>query len=93
MISNLIVFSSLFLGILFTLLYLLRPGFRARVERPKYAFLQQLSMYDKGAGSASAQTAGQHGEDLPDNSDRVCDSDNDSNNQDKIAISDETTEK
>ena len=48
MISNLIVFSTLFLGVLFTVLYIVRPEFRARVEQPKYAFLQQLSMYDKG---------------------------------------------
>ncbi len=47
MISNLIVFSTLFLGVLFTVLYIIRPEFRARIEQPKYAFLQQLSMYDK----------------------------------------------
>lgn len=48
MISNLIVFSTLFLGVLFTVLYIIRPEFRARIEQPKHAFLQQLSMYDKG---------------------------------------------
>jgi len=50
MISQLIVFSTLFLGLLFTVLYIIRPRFRARVEQPKYAFLQQLSMYDKSVG-------------------------------------------
>lgn len=49
MISNLIVFSTLFLGVLFTVLYIIRPEFRARIEQPKFAFLQQLSMYDKSA--------------------------------------------
>ncbi len=47
MISNLIVFSTLFLGVLFTVLYMIRPEFRARIEQPKYAFLEQLSMYHK----------------------------------------------
>lgn len=51
MISNLIVFSTLFLGVLFTVLYIIRPEFRARIEQPKYAFLQQLSMYDKSTGA------------------------------------------
>ena len=55
MISNLIVFSTLFLGVLFTVLYIVRPEFRARVEQPKYAFLEQLSIYDKSTG------VGQHG--------------------------------
>ena len=58
MISNLIVFSTLILGALFTLLYLLRPQFRARVEQPKYAFLEQLSMYDRAVGAE--QESGQH---------------------------------
>lgn len=57
MISKLIVFSTLFLAVLFTALYIIRPKFRTRVEQPKYAFLQQLSMYDK---SISAE---QHGDD------------------------------
>ena len=52
MISNLIVLSTLFLGVLFTVLYIIRPEFRVGVERPKYAFLQQLSMYDKSTGAA-----------------------------------------
>lgn len=56
MISNLIVFSTLFLGVLFTVLYVIRPEFRARIEQPKYAFLQQLSMYDKG-NSAEQRSA------------------------------------
>ena len=51
MISNLIVFSSLVMAGWFTLQYLLRPGLRERVEQPKYAFLRQLSMYDRQAGA------------------------------------------
>ncbi|GJM11824.1 MAG: hypothetical protein DHS20C12_02270 [Pseudohongiella sp.] len=50
MISNLIVFSTLFLAALFTLLYLVRPDFRARIEMPKTTFLRQLSMYDDAIG-------------------------------------------
>ena len=50
MISNLIVFSTLFLGALFTVLTIIRPEFRARIEQPKHAFLQQLSMYEKSIG-------------------------------------------
>jgi len=64
MISNLIVFSTLFLGVLFTLLYIIRPEFRARVEQPKYAFLQQLSMYDK---STSAERHGVESENCTEN--------------------------
>lgn len=51
MISNLIVFSTLFLGVLFTVLTIIRPEFRARVEQPKFAFLEQLSMYDRSVGA------------------------------------------
>lgn len=51
MISNLIVFSTLFLGALFTVLYIVLPEFRARIEQPKYVFLRQLSMYDKSTAS------------------------------------------
>ena len=50
MISNLIVLSTLFLGALFTALTIIRPEFRARIEQPKYAFLRQLSMYEKSTG-------------------------------------------
>jgi len=57
MISNLIVFSTLFLGVLFTILYVVRPEFRARIEQPKYAFLQQLSMYDKSGSIKSKGVA------------------------------------
>lgn len=56
MISNLIVFSTLFLGALFTVLYIVRPEFRTRIEQPKYAFLKQLSMYDKST-AAERRTA------------------------------------
>ena len=51
MISNLIVFSTLFLGVLFTVLYIIRPEFRARIEQPKYAFIKQLSLYEKSTGA------------------------------------------
>lgn len=57
MISNLIVFSTLFLAVLFTVLYVIRPQFRARIEQPKYAFLQQLSMYDKGTSAEQRSAA------------------------------------
>jgi hypothetical protein len=60
MISNLIVFSTLFLGALFTGLYIIRPGFRARVEQPKYAFLKQLSMYEKSTGAERQDGEGEN---------------------------------
>lgn len=67
MISNLIVFCSLLLGVLFTVLYLIRPTFRARIEQPKYAFLRQLAMYDKTVsrerqeyGSVSVEELNKH---------------------------------
>ena len=64
MISNLIVFSTLFLGVLFTVLYIIRPEFRARIEQPKHAFLHQLSVYDKGtsAGRQGVENEGPAGE-------------------------------
>lgn len=58
MISSLIVFATLFLGVLFTVLYIIRPEFRARIEQPKYAFLQQLSMYDEGMSIGNERVAG-----------------------------------
>jgi len=77
MISNLIVFSTLFLGALFTVLYIIRPGFRARVEQPKYAFLQQLSMYDKSTGAEqhggeTESRTGKNSEDKSENNSKVC---------------------
>jgi len=50
MISNLVVFSSLLLAAWFTLQYIFKPGLRERVEQPKYAFLEQLSRYDRQMG-------------------------------------------
>jgi len=60
MISNLIVFSTLFLGVLFTLLYVIRPEFRARIEQPKYVFIKQLSMYDKSTGAEQQVVASEN---------------------------------
>lgn len=47
MISTVIVVSSLFMAALFTGAYLLNPAMRARVEAPKFVFLQQLAEYDQ----------------------------------------------
>ncbi|MBL4572589.1 MAG: hypothetical protein JKY86_05885 [Gammaproteobacteria bacterium] len=62
MISNLIVLSTLFLGALFTALTIIRPEFRARIEQPKYAFLQQLSMYEKSIGQGGESEIGTESE-------------------------------
>jgi hypothetical protein len=55
MISNIIVYSTVFLALVFTALYLLRPGLRKKVEQPRYTFLQQLSMYDKQNAVANSK--------------------------------------
>jgi hypothetical protein len=46
-IENLIAFSSIGLGALFFLVWLLSKDFRAWLERPKYRFLQNLRSYDQ----------------------------------------------
>lgn len=85
MISNLIVFSTLILGALFTLLYMLSPQFRARVEQPKYTFLEQLSMYDKKAGAE--QVTDPHRDSL-----RYRDDKDEVSSQDNITINSENNE-
>ena len=47
MISTVIVSASLLMAILFTIAYLFNPTLRARVEAPKFVFLQQLEEYDQ----------------------------------------------
>jgi len=47
MISTVIVSATLLMAILFTAAYLLKPELRARVEAPKFVFLQQLEEYDQ----------------------------------------------
>lgn len=83
MISNLIVFSTLFFGVLFTAAYIFRSEFRARIEQPKHAFLQQLSMYDKSTGAEqhggeSESLIGKNSENNSENNSKDC-NENDSN--------------
>jgi len=47
MISAIIVYGTLSGVVIYSLLYLLRPGWRDSVEQPKHVFQQQLEAYDK----------------------------------------------
>ena len=47
MIENLIVFSSVAFAAVFFAAWLLRPGLRASIERPKYSFQQNVQSYDQ----------------------------------------------
>lgn len=60
MISELIVFSSLAFMLLLGLSWLLSPSYRAKLEQPKYAFLQQLQRHD--AALAQCDTESNTGE-------------------------------
>lgn len=61
MISAVIVISFLVLAAAFALAYLLWPGVRARIERPKYLFQQQLAMYEEQCRNGQ-QAAREHGD-------------------------------
>ncbi len=46
MITNVIVFASLFLAVVYFLVWLVRSDFREQIERPKHRFQDQLKEYD-----------------------------------------------
>jgi hypothetical protein len=46
----------------FVLVYVLRPGWRARIEQPKYGFQQQLQHYDRLLQPTKAES---HAEERP----------------------------
>jgi beta-lactamase regulating signal transducer with metallopeptidase domain len=47
MISNFIVISSIILALAFTIVWIVRPNLRRRIEEPKYFFLQQVQQYNR----------------------------------------------
>tara|TARA_B110000495_G_C22376481_1_gene244064 strand:+ start:164 stop:337 length:174 start_codon:yes stop_codon:yes gene_type:complete len=46
MITNVIVFASIFLALAYFIVWLLRSDFREQIERPKHHFQDQLNEYD-----------------------------------------------
>lgn len=46
MITDLIVVLSILLAAAFSVAWLARPGLRARIERPKYRFQENVKHYD-----------------------------------------------
>jgi len=54
MISAVIVLLTVILASGYTLLYLVRPSWRARIEQPKHYFHQQLQQYDNVSRNPSS---------------------------------------
>ena len=46
MITDVIVLLSLVLAAAFSVAWLMRPGLRARIEKPKYRFQENVKHYD-----------------------------------------------
>jgi hypothetical protein len=46
-ISTLVVGISLAMAVAYFVVWLLKPGFRNRIERPKYEFQKQLDRFDR----------------------------------------------
>jgi len=47
MISAIVIIASIVLAAAFSIAWLLLPGFRRAVERPKHSFQDQVTMYDR----------------------------------------------
>ena len=47
MITAFIVISSVVLGLIFTIAWLLRPGLRRQIESPKHHFQEQIRAYNQ----------------------------------------------
>lgn len=58
MISTLILLCSLLLAVGFVLVYVLRPGWRARIEQPKYQFQEQLQQFERRSGNSVSNHEG-----------------------------------
>jgi hypothetical protein len=52
-----IVVTSMVLAVAFSAAWLLRPGLRARIERPKHEFQERLRHYDRARMTGSRTTA------------------------------------
>lgn len=59
MITNVIVFSAIAFAAVFLVAWLMRPGLRAWIERPKYKFQANVKNYDH-ARCSSPQEANPH---------------------------------
>jgi len=57
-IAAIIVSISLLFALVFTLAYFLRPGLRDQVERPKYAFQEQVRLYNQQNNKADSKNTG-----------------------------------
>ena len=60
-IAAIIVSLSLLFALVFTLAYFLRPGLRDQVERPKYAFQEQVRLYNQQNNKAGLKEHGHFG--------------------------------
>ena len=47
MISAIVIVASIVLAAAFSAAWLLSPGFRQAIERPKHSFQDQVTMYDR----------------------------------------------
>ena len=57
MIAGLIVLLSLALGAAFAVVWLARPEFRARIERPKHGFQSRVRRYDRACRTSGGDHA------------------------------------
>ena len=55
MISTVIVLLTLAMAIGYSLAYVLRPAWRARIEAPKHCFQDQLQRYDRQIGLTASR--------------------------------------
>jgi len=56
MMTDAIVIVSLLFALVFFLAWLLRPGLRAWIERPKYRFQANVQSYDQAQKSTDAKS-------------------------------------
>jgi hypothetical protein len=59
MTATIIVGAFVLLAVAFTLAWLLKPGFRARIEAPKHLFQSQVRQYDRHI-ETTRETSGGH---------------------------------
>lgn len=55
MIATVIVTTSLLLAAVFLVAWLLSPGLRKRIERPKHLFASRVRQYDERRGDAEGR--------------------------------------
>lgn len=55
MISSIVIIASLALAAAFLLAWILRPGLRQEIERPKHWFQDELRRYDRHCQSEQAK--------------------------------------